>query len=286
MINKLKVRIFILFCISGVFTVSLAVIIHVPGQYPTIQQGIDAAGAGDIVMVAPGHYLEEISLKADVVVIGAGEGLSIIDGGGDAGDVVRAIGNNINNNTKFKGFTVTGAISGGSMPGGGGIFCNSGASPEITNNRVEGNDQGIATWNNACTYIHNNVVINNTYSGIDMSSNATIINNTIAGNQYGIYDGGGYGPTVMNNIVTSNSTFGIRAVGTQPVLTYNDVWANGTNYSNCTPGTGSLSENPLYQDTLTGNYHLQLGSPCIDTGNPLPAYNDPDGSRNNIGAYG
>lgn len=286
MIEKLKVSTFVLFCILGVFSTSRAIIIHVPGQYPTIQQGIDAANPGDIVMVAPGRYLEEISLKADVIVLGAGEGLSIIDGGGDAGDVVTAIGNNINNNTKFKGFTVTGAISGGSMPGGGGIFCNSGASPEIANNRVEGNDQGIATWNNAQAFIHNNVVINNTYSGIDLSTNATIINNTIAGNRYGIYDGGGYGPTVMNNIVTGNSTYGINAVGTPPVLTYNDVWANGTNYRNCSPGIGSISENPLYQDTLTDNYHLQPGSPCIDTGNPLPGYNDPDGSRNDMGAYG
>lgn len=265
---------------------SLAVIIHVPGQYPTIQQGIDAAGPGDIVMVAPGRYLEEISLKADVIVSGAGEGLSIIDGGGNAGDVVTAIGNNINNNTKFKGFTVTGAISGGSMPGGAGIFCNSGASPEIANNRVEVNDQGIATWNGALAFIHNNVVINNNFSGIDLSTNATIVNNTIAGNQYGIYDGGGYGPTMMNNIVSGNTIYGINAVGTPPVLTYNDVWANGTNYRNCSPGIGSISENPLYQDTLTGNYHLQQNSPCIDTGNPLPEYNDPDGSRNDMGAYG
>jgi hypothetical protein len=286
MIKKLNVISFILIAILGIFANAQAIIIHVPGQYPTIQQGINAAGAGDIVMVAPGHYPEEISLKADVIVLGAGEGLSIIDGGGDAGDVVTAIGNNINNNTKFKGFTVTGAISGGSMPGGGGIFCNSGASPEIANNRVEGNDQGIATWNNAQAFIYNNVVINNTYSGIDLSTNATIINNTIAGNRYGIDDGGGYGPTVMNNIITGNSRYGIYAVGTPPVLTYNDVWANDTNYRNCSPGVGSISENPSYQDTLTGNYHLQIDSPCIDTGNPLPAYNDPDGSRNNMGAYG
>jgi parallel beta-helix repeat protein len=278
-----------IFVISITFLSSgliMADIIHVPGQYPTIQQGIDAAVAGDIVMVAPGHYPEEISLKADVIVLGAGEGLSIIDGGGDAGDVVSAIGNNINNNTKFKGFTVTGAISGGSMPGGGGIFCNSGASPEIANNRFEGNDQGIATWNNAQAFIHNNVVINNNYSGIDLSTNATIINNTIANNRFGIYDGGGYGPTVMNNIVTGNSRYGIYAVGTPPVLTYNDVWANDTNYRNCSGGTGSITENPMYQDTLTGNYHLQIGSPCIDARNPLPAYNDPDGTRNDMGGYG
>ena len=36
-------------------------------------------------MVAPGTYPEEIELKAGVVVRGAGEGRSTIDGGGDQG---------------------------------------------------------------------------------------------------------------------------------------------------------------------------------------------------------
>ncbi|MBM3315891.1 hypothetical protein FJY71_08670, partial [candidate division WOR-3 bacterium] len=90
-------------------------IIHVPGEYPTIQQGIDAAQASDIVMVAPGRYVEEILLKDRVTVQGAGEDRSIIDGGGDAGDVVRAIGNSITAETKLRGFTITGAVNGGGM---------------------------------------------------------------------------------------------------------------------------------------------------------------------------
>ena len=34
------------------------------------------------------------------------------------------------------------------------------------------------------------------------------------------------------------------------------------------------------------NLKLQLSSPCIDNGNPDPAFNDVDGSRNDQGAYG
>jgi len=32
------------------------------------------------------------------------------------------------------------------------------------------------------------------------------------------------------------------------------------------------------------DYRLQTGSPCIDAGDPSSAYNDPDGSRNDMGA--
>jgi parallel beta-helix repeat protein len=264
---------------------AFAVIIRVPQDYPTIQQGIDAANGGDIVVVAPGTYYEEITLKADVIVRGAGQGLSIIHGGGNSGDVVFASGNDIDNDTKFMGFTVTGAISGGAMPGGAGIFCNSGAKPDISNNRLEVNDFGIVTWNQSNAYIHNNVVVYQTFDGIVISANPTVINNTVVGNRIGINDGGGYGPTVMNNIVTASTLYGIYALGTPPVLTYNDVWNNATNYQNCSPGIGSISADPVFLNP-PDDYHLQPGSPCIDTGNPAAQYNDPDGTRNDMGAYG
>ena len=52
-------------------------------------------------------------------------------------------------------------------------------------------------------------------------------------------------------------------------------------------GYGSiLNTDPLFVDPSNGDYSLQAGSPCIDTGNPSSQYNDTDGSRNNMGAYG
>ena len=38
--------------------------------------------------------------------------------------------------------------------------------------------------------------------------------------------------------------------------------------------------------TLHGNYQLQSGSPCINVGDPSESYNNTDGSRNDMGAYG
>ncbi len=56
--------------------------LNVPSaSYPTIQSAINATTSGDIVMVAPGTYAENLVFPArDFQLIGAGIGLSIIDG--------------------------------------------------------------------------------------------------------------------------------------------------------------------------------------------------------------
>lgn len=48
---------------------------------------------------------------------------------------------------------------------------------------------------------------------------------------------------------------------------------------------GNINTDPLFQNPMS-NFHLQNNSPCIDAGNPSREYNDPDGSRNDMGAYG
>jgi hypothetical protein len=65
------------------------------------------------------------------------------------------------------------------------------------------------------------------------------------------------------------------------------VWNNsGGNYSGCVPGPGSLSEDPLFIDPVNADYHLALHSPAIDAGRPGAPYEDPDGSRGDIGIFG
>lgn len=41
---------------------------------------------------------------------------------------------------------------------------------------------------------------------------------------------------------------------------------------------------PQFTGPVSHDYSLQDSSPCIDAGDPDPAYNDPDGSRNDVGA--
>jgi hypothetical protein len=70
---------------------------------------------------------------------------------------------------------------------------------------------------------------------------------------------------------------------------YNTFW-RGTNES-CDGSVwsgvdGNLASDPLFTDEAAGDYTLLAGSPCIDAGPPAPAHADPDGTRNDIGAYG
>lgn len=51
-------------------------------------------------------------------------------------------------------------------------------------------------------------------------------------------------------------------------------------------GLGNLKLNPLFININGGNYHLSEDSPCVNAGNPNEAFNDVDGTRNNIGIYG
>jgi hypothetical protein len=230
-------------------------VINVPGNAPTIQGGIALAQPGDSVLVAPGTYPEHVQLVSNVSVFGQDAATTIIDGGGAAIDVVRAI--NISN-ARFRGFTVTGAHSGGGLPGGAGVFVNMPTATVVISDVIaRGNDFGIAVFNSfnrqgpdilRCT-IHNNVfygisdpgnglvsscVIFQNQRGIDQwgnSSRPQIIGNTIWGNSADGYRyWNDFAPTVRNNIFAANGGYGIRehAPGTfvDPIVEFNLFWQN------------------------------------------------------------
>lgn len=94
-----------------------------------------------------------------------------------------------------------------------------------------------------------------------------------------------------NNIITSNGSAGgsnvVNYTGTKSRdFSYNDFWDNKTigQVGGITLGVGNKFENPLYVNTTS--FGLGVGSPCINAGDPDPQFNDPDGTRNDMGIYG
>jgi len=150
--------------------------------------------------------------------------------------------------------------------------------------------------------IRNNLIIDNyaTYKsggGITAKdSPLLIINNVIYRNRPnvawggvggGIYVKGTIVPEIKNNIIGANYHCGIYAPDdTEPTLSYNNVYSQSTAYEGCSPGLGAISEDPQFVSVGSSDFHLLPGSLCINAGDPDTVYNDPDSTRNDIGAYG
>jgi hypothetical protein len=133
----------------------------VPGDFSTIAAALNAASAGDTILVAAGLYSpstngETFPLVMDtdsLFLLGAGMGQSIIDAE-STGTVLYcegAVGGRIS------GFTITG----GWAPRGGGIRIRSDTPMEIDHNLIEANGalfQGAAMMVHADAWIHHNVI--------------------------------------------------------------------------------------------------------------------------------
>ena len=83
---------------------------------------------------------------------------------------------------------------------------------------------------------------------------------------------------MINNIVWENQPLQMSAFSSTPSVSYCDIQGGW-------PGTGNINANPLFVSTAQNDYRLQWGSPCIDGGDPNPIYNDPDGTRADMGAF-
>jgi len=140
-------------CITLLFitTSALADIRSVPGSYTTIQKAIDNCNDGDVVIVDPGVYYENINfLGKNIVVTGTDPedpniiAATIIDGNNNGSVVI--FENGESTDAVLTGFTITGGsgTSDDSIEGenyiywGAGISCKN-ASPTITCNMITGN---------------------------------------------------------------------------------------------------------------------------------------------------
>lgn len=139
---------------------------------------------------------------------------------------------------------------------GAGIFIEGVSTPTISNCSIIGNKN--TGYNGGGIYLAK-------YSDYDISP-LYVVNCTFAGNDAA--DGvsfytektWNYDTTISNSILW-NDTAGNEING-HPIVSYSDVRM----YSDPYQGVANINVDPLFADPANGNYHLQIGSPCIDTG--------------------
>lgn len=293
----------VLCLLSSLTGISYGKVLRVPLEHNTIQAAIDAAASGDTVKVDAGVYMEKITMKERVDVIGGGaEYTSIIHGEYFTGYVVTGA-----TNCTLKGFTISSGNTGGGVgcPNvssmniscniiknnntSNGIDCNR-SSLTIINNKIINCSTGIYHYDNSSCIIKNNIISDMVGGGISGNSNCIISNNIIRKCGYGT-SSCGY-DILSNNIITNCSGCGITKTSSWSCwgvlsLFYNNVWNNNPDYNSDLPkGSYDISIDPLFVDPNNGDFHLKPNSPCRDAGSPEISFNDPDGSRNDMGAYG
>ena len=234
----------------------------------TIQSQIDAVTSGTIT-VKPGIYYENIVMKPNITLKSeCGYDSTIIDGGSQTTVIDMPWWKD---NMHIEGFTIRNGRTG--------IDMDSPYNASVRKCRVVNNNTGI--------YVYG------------IRGNNIVVNNIIENNTVGI-DGNNPKFQIYNNTIVKNSGVGIKTIGyyePTPDIDNCIIWGNGDDLGGTAKadysciedrdsGIGNIYDNPLFVDYDHGDYRLQSNSPCIDRGNPDPKYNDQDGTRNDMGAYG
>jgi parallel beta-helix repeat protein len=180
---------------------------------------------------------------------------------------------------------------------GGGINCYN-SNPLIYSNTISENSAdsigGGIFWNDYSTSnndFHYNEISNNAASlfgggmylhSLSFTLNVTLNKCTIVSNSSS--SGGGIyidasNISIVNSIIWGNTPDQImQDVVSNVHVIYSDI-------EGIYPGLGNISADPIFFNPIIHDYHLRSGSPCIDTGDPDTIYNDPDGSRADMGCY-
>jgi Right handed beta helix region/Bacterial Ig domain/Domain of unknown function (DUF5123) len=249
-------------------TVRFPITIRVPSDQPTIQAAINAADYGDVVLVAPGTYVENINFggKAITVTSESGPQNTIIDGGNRSSVVSFTSGEE--RNSVLNSFMLqNGSANFDDFYEGGGISIRN-SSPTITNNMISNN--------RACTG-----------GGIGIGFGSPLIqSNTITGNNNDVCSGGGGGGIsirgdsnveIFDNVISDNGRGGSYGGGIYlwaygqdtPIIKRNVIKGNMAGQGGgiyISAGLGTL----VVQNLITGNKANEGGGLYWLVGPPGP----------------
>ena len=273
--NNLNVLILIiLISYTSVFAKTITVNQSGNGNYKKINDAISAAAVGDIIDISPGIYIESIEIGFSLTLQGSGPNFSTINATDLNSHALDIKSTNDNVNTI-----------------------------QIFGLRIVSRKNGINISNKNNHIVVKNCVISDCEYGIHNNSlkanKIDIINNTIVNNRVGITTGivdgmGGAGTffIIKGNIISDNLENGIYIRSSFHIVKsyYNNFFNNlsgdiGKGAAVDLDYQNNINVLPKFLNSSVGVYILSSNSPCINAGIIGGSYQDPDGSRNDIGAY-
>ncbi|MFH1851358.1 MAG: right-handed parallel beta-helix repeat-containing protein [Candidatus Neomarinimicrobiota bacterium] len=265
--------------------------LFVPLEYQQIQTVIDnpLIDDGDSILVAAGRYFGTLVLNGKNILVKASDGFELTSlyptpaPRPDTSLRVITIGTGV-----LEGFTIINGAPSHANPGGGAFVTGTGTIRNcyITENNSYGVGGGVFLTEQGNLY--NNIIYSNTASmdgrGLyAQNAHGRVINNTFFLNNV-VFAGDIDSLLVLNNIfvdaVKPEARFENILSQIGFVLDYNRI------SSIANMGINNIDGEPQFIIDAGVNFHLRYSSPCIYAGHPAAEYNNKDGSRNTMGAYG
>jgi hypothetical protein len=246
--------------------------IIVPDNYPSINDAIGNASAGDTILVRSGTYFENLIIDKSLTLQGENSVNTIVVGSG--GSVGASVFTIAADNVKISGFTITSVnysasasyaygviiegdkctIAGNNIVNAlSGIFCSVQSSAVISQNNITNNyKDGIRFYGGFNNIISENNIASNAASGIAIEGYSdNIAENSLSQNTMGLGLSATYSVIFKNNI-TGNSNSGIYLPGSNNVISANYI-ANNKYGIYSVPSFGLSSNNTIFHNNFVNN---------------------------------
>ncbi len=279
---------------AGLTTTVGADTINVPGDYPTIQAGIDAAQPGDTVLVADGVYAGGGNKNLDFY----GKAITVRSANGPESCIIDCEGqgrafyfhSGESHMSVVDGFTITN----GSMDNGGGIACADHSDPAITRcvligNAAAGKGGGVYCEHSDPTITFCDIEANVAFDGGGVYceiSDPHVVSCTLSGNMATNNGGAIYcdpsDPTIMNCLLVQNMAergAGIYCEVADPPIT-NCTFAHNVATSSGGAALTEMSDPHLVNCVLWGNVPEEI---FVSGGTPLVVYSVVQGGWMGVG---
>ncbi len=255
----------------------------------TIGAAVDSAMPGDVIRVASGKYVELVSFRDGITLIGQGAETTTIENEGSvviyadhvqsgqlSGFTIVRKGEGENSCIWMQGSSLTitkNVITGGTISG---ISIDERSDPDVAENEITNNRVGIIILNESSGRISENSIHSNELSGISLygTLDPQITGNTIANNGMGMYIGGQSSGRISQNIIKTNETTGIVVLEQSTVeIVHNTIVENA--YSGLSVYDGAspdVRNNIIVKNGVYGIDAAGFGD--FKPGNPKVSYND------------